>query len=138
MGYPDCWAEEILFDIKFSFQSTKSSVIEAFSTRAVKFVTGNDPATQLPLGDKQLIGYFGCFGLVCIPMVESGKSVGVVILGFQEDELVKIKKLQRRLEQFGAQSARNVLALKHISGLGGIKSEPSSTQIKNIRKDLLG
>jgi len=138
VGYPNCWAEEILSDITFSFQSAKSAIIEAFSTSTVKFVTANDPAKKLPLGDKQLISYFGSCGLVCVPMVESGKSVGVIILGLQENELAKAKKLQRRLEQFGAQSARNLLALEQISGLGETKSQPSSAQTKKIRKDLLG
>jgi flagellar biosynthesis protein FlhG len=138
VGYPNCWAEEILSDITFSFQSAKSAVLEAFSTGTVKFVTANDPAKKLPLGDKQLLSYFGSCGLVCVPMVESGKSVGVIILGFQEDELVKSKELQRRFVQFGAQSARNLLALERISGLDETKSQSSSAQMRDIKKDLFG
>lgn len=138
VGYPNCWAEEILSDITFSLKSAKSAIVDAFSTSTVKFVTANDPAKRLPLGDKQLISYFGCCGLVCVPMVESGKSVGVIILGLQEDELAKIGKLQRRLEQFGTQSAKNLLALEQVSGLSKTKSQPSLVKEKNIRKDLLG
>jgi len=136
VGYPNCWAEEILSDITFSFQSAKSAILEAFSTSTVKFVTANDPAKKLPLGDKQLISYFGSCGLVCVPMVENGKSVGVIILGLQEDELAKSKKLQRRFVQFGAQSARNLLALERVAGLGDTKSQSSSAQMRDIKKDL--
>lgn len=110
VGYPNCWAEEFLSDITFSFQSLTSGVVEAFSTTTITFITANDPGSKRPLCDKQLISCFGACALACIPMVQGGKSVGVIIVGLKEDEVAISIKLQGRLEQFAAQAARNLLA----------------------------
>ena len=114
VGYPNCWAEEFLSDITFSYHSLTSGVVEAFSTTTIKFITANDPGRKRPLCDKQLISCFGSFALACVPMVQGGKSVGVIIVGLKEDDVAANINLQGRLEQFAAQSARNLLASRMV------------------------
>ena len=139
VGYSECWAEEILSDISISFQSSQSFIVEAFATNTVKLVTANDPGIKLSLGDKQLLNYFASYELVCIPMVDSGKSAGVIVLGLQKNQLGKFERLQRRLEQFGVQSAKNIRATEQTAGFDETTPPlPSSTQMREIKNDLFG
>jgi hypothetical protein len=46
-------------------------------------------------------------------MVAHKINRGVIVFGIQKTELVKIKSLQNRLEQFGVQAARNIYNFEH-------------------------
>jgi hypothetical protein len=46
-------------------------------------------------------------------MVAHKINRGVIVFGIQKTELVKIKSLQNRLEQFGVQAARNISNFEH-------------------------
>ncbi|PHR26211.1 MAG: hypothetical protein COA36_12745 [Desulfotalea sp.] len=138
VGYPNCWGEEIISEIKLSFESSNSTILEAFSTSTVQFITRQESTENFSLGDKQLVSYFDAQGLVCIPMVEGGESAGVIIFGLQQGGQAETEKLQNRLEQFGTQSARNILALKQITDLRKTKQQPSTAKMLDIQKDLFG
>jgi flagellar biosynthesis protein FlhG len=111
--YPNCFGSELLAGIQFSLKWEQSLVVESFHSGELRSAVGGDNSNELPLADHQLLSSLGTQGFVCIPMVAHNINRGVIVFGIQKTELVKIKSLQNRLEQFGVQAARNIHNFEH-------------------------
>jgi flagellar biosynthesis protein FlhG len=111
--YPNCFGSELLAGIQFSLKWGQSLVVESFHSGELKTSVEGDNSNELPLADHQLLSSLGTQGFVCIPMVAHKINRGVIVFGIQKTELVKIKSLQNRLEQFGVQAARNIYNFEH-------------------------
>jgi hypothetical protein len=111
--YPNCFGSELLAGIQFSLKWEQSLVVESFHSGELKTSVEGDNSNELPLADHQLLSSLGTQGFVCIPMVAHKINRGVIVFGIQKTELVKIKSLQNRLEQFGVQAARNIYNFEH-------------------------
>ena len=136
VGYPNCFGWEILSDILLSFSSGKSFIVESFATNEFKIIMEIEAEDNLSLGDKQINRYLDSAGLTCIPMVVQRECLGVLVFGIQKEELQNIMKLRSRLEQFGAQSARNIVALEQSTNRFD-EAPPVTSKTENDFFDIL-
>ncbi len=111
-GTPACYGCDTYSDIHISLDSTKSLIVEAFKTGEIQLGL-NDIANNIQsLADEQLMRAMSSHGLVCIPMTAQDETKGVILIGIQNKEISRMKKLQEKLEQFGTQSAMNISLLE--------------------------
>ncbi len=137
VGYQDCFGWEILPDITLSFTSLKSVIVRSFTSNEMKIVIETREADVLSLAERQIIHYLDSDGLACVPMVVDGKSLGMIIFGIKESEYNKISEQQGKLQQFGSQSARNIIFLEQITQPGQNDRPSSLPKTGNVQDDLL-
>ena len=111
MGYPDCFEEEILSDILISLNLENSLIVKAFTSSELQISTDNKP---LSLADEQLTRILGSQILVSVPMVTRAVTKGVIVFGIKKEKLPDIYKQQKRLQQFGARSAKTLFAAEQF------------------------
>ncbi len=129
---------ESLQNICISTQSTSSLVAKAYITGEMHIAMEGDPASLHSLGDEQIIRALDSHGLVCVPMVALGITRGVIVFGIQKNEAPKMLQSQTRLEQFGAQSARNLLAAERVSETNdAIPQQPELSHDNDLRGNLI-
>ncbi len=116
VGYPDCFGWETLSDILLPLSSRKSIIVRTLTTCNMNYAFNDKEKSVLSLADEQLMRFLGKSGLVCIPMAAQRVSKGVIIFGMEKEDIQTIDKLQSRLEQFGAQSALNILVSEQLHG----------------------
>jgi len=108
VGYPDCFAVEILSDITMSLNSKKNLVVNAFATNKLKTSLSQETNSQLSLADEQIIRILDSDGMVCLPMTSLGITWGIIIFGIQKEDFLNIQNKFSQLEKFGTQSANNI------------------------------
>jgi hypothetical protein len=114
IGHPDCFGWKFLSDIFISLKSEKSPIVKTFTTGKLKISMVDEPDCELSLADRQIIQVLDSAGIISVPMISSGKTIGVLVLGIQKKELLSIRKQQNRLEQFVARAATNLRSSSHI------------------------
>jgi len=113
VGYPDCTGWKLLLNISISLKTEKSPIIQSFTTGKLKISMNDDGGSKLSLADEQVMRILNSAGIISIPMIAYGVTVGVLVLGIQKEELRSVQKQQNRLEQFVVRSAKNIYASVH-------------------------
>jgi flagellar biosynthesis protein FlhG len=108
VGPTHCFGAEFLKSITFSLDFQKSGVVTSYLTGSLRLLLEEDLHS---MADRQLLQIFESGILVCIPLVESGQSRGVIVCGADVLEYSSIQKSQKRFEQFGVHAATAISSL---------------------------
>ena len=104
----------------------ESSALDSFSW---------DKEHETIITDKQIIGYIGTDGILCIPMLAHGEYEGVIVIGMDQIELSHLSKHVKLLNMFVDQAAL-IIHMDHLkrSHFQRIQSERINASVTLARK----
>ena len=107
-GYGDGYGQDFVDNIVFSLNSKGSSIVEAYRSKGVCVLSGEDLSV---LADRQLLGLMRSELLLCLPLQVGGVRSGLVICGIGAVEREHFTPMFSTLELFAARAAAR---LSHV------------------------
>lgn len=104
--------KNILEGVEISREST-SLLAASINSGEIKSSFANDKASNLPVVDKQIISAFNTEGVLCVPLSQAGKCLGVIVVGVSDSQYHKLIKKISLLKMYATEisgcvsSARN-------------------------------
>lgn len=121
-------------EIKCDSSSLMATSIDAGETRAY---FSDDKTSNQPVIDKQIISAFKTAGILCIPLIQSGQNIGVIVVGISHKQYDSLKEKSSLLDMYATEITGRVASVKSGQKLRKDSITESHQLIKTKAREII-
>ena len=122
------------FEVK---ADSPSLIAETINSGEIKtfFITDSEP--HPPVIDKQIISAFKTEGIICVPLIKSGRFIGVIVLGVSQTQYQHLINKTPLMEMYSSEISNRIFAATSGQKIRNNFIENSQQQIKTRAREII-